>query len=157
MANRAFDNALKYGSAALAVMDLRVLLVMTNTSIDPDPVTPVDFDAATIADIGTLDECDASGYTAGGVALSGESSTVDTVLHAAKLGASPATFTGLNAGTRDNAGMLVYRFNATLGGSEPLFYFDDVGGDPTFPFAGNGTDVIVTPNGLGLARWQNAA
>lgn len=154
MANKPFDNLLKYGPAALAAMDLRVILVMSNTTLDP--VTLEDFDAATVGDIATLDECDASNYVSGGVAFTGESSSLDHTAHAGRATASPVTFDDLDAGTRSNVAAIVVRWDTDLATSEPLGWFDDVTGTPTFPFNGNGTDVVFTPHLDGLFEYKAA-
>jgi len=84
------------GSIDLDSDDLRVKLVMTNTTADTD--TTAEF----LDDISTLDEFNGSGYEEG--TLTGRS-IVDGVLHAA-----PTSFFHLSAGTRDIAGAVVYKY-----------------------------------------------
>lgn len=83
--------------------DIRVMLLMTNTTADTDQ-DGID----NVADIGTLDECDDTGYAR--QALANEAVTEDTTNNRAKFDADDASFTGLSGdGTRDVQGALIYK------------------------------------------------
>lgn len=128
--------------ANLDTMDLRVLMVMSNTTADTDQ------DAATIAAIGTLDECDGANYVR--VDLGDPTVSDDNPNNRAEI--SVAAFTvggvGLGAGTRSNVGLLVYEHVATDADHRPVAFIDSGG----FPFNGNGLPVNVTPNVEGLLQ-----
>lgn len=83
--------------------DIRVALLMTNTTADTENDAKV-----FIADLTTLDECDASGYAR--VALASEAVNTDDGNDRAELDANDASFTGLGGNaTRDIQGALVFR------------------------------------------------
>lgn len=145
MANKIYDEA-KYQALRAGLPlhsgDTRLTLVMTNSTADTD-VT-----AQTIAGITTLDECDAVGYPAGGVALSGEVVTRDGTGHRGFFDGADVTFTNLAAGTRQVKGALLYLFVSSLGASIPIAYFDT----PGFPFWGNGSSMTMQWNAAGILQ-----
>lgn len=101
--------------------DLRLLLVMTNTTCDTDDIDNVEF----LDDFTTLDEADGSGYAR--VALSSATPTVgvSTSRHSVTLScADHPVFENLSAGTRNIAGVLLYiNVLADDTQSVPLLYF----------------------------------
>jgi len=145
MANHTKNQA-KYelltGALNFLTADIRLLLCMTNTTADTD------MDANTIGAFATLDECDAPGYTAGGVALTGETVAEDAAGNRAYFDANDASFANLAAGTRQIQGMLLYRFVTSVAASTPLAWIDT----PGFPFWGNGSTVNVQWNANGILQ-----
>lgn len=121
--------------------DIRVILVMTNTTADTDQ------DAGTISAIGTLDEYDGSGYTRPALT---QSVVRDDANNRAELDANDFTFgSAVAAGTRQAAGMVVYRHvDGTAANDLPIAYIDSGG----FPFSGNGGAINVTVNAEGLLQ-----
>lgn len=100
--------------------DLRLLLVMTNTTVDTDDIDTIEF----LDDFTTLDEADGSGYAR--LALSGATPAVaiNTTRHSVTLGTSThPVFPTLGDGTRDIAGVLLYiNVLADDAQSVPLLY-----------------------------------
>jgi hypothetical protein len=145
MGNYVHDE-LKYqalrGGIVLQTDDVRVLLVMANSTADTDRT------AQTIAGITTLDECDAVGYTSGGVALTGEAVARDGTGHRGFFDAADASFANLAAGTRQIKGMLLYIWKGSLNASVPIAWFDT----PGFPFWGNGSTMTVQWNASGILQ-----
>ena len=143
MANFTYDHA-KFlaGSAGLnlTTADLRILLLMSNTTADTEK------DKATVSAFTTLDEYDGSGYSAGGIPFTGELLTEDNVGHKAVLDADNVTFTAIGAGTRSCVGALVIAYSGSVAASVPVAYFDTGG----FPFVGNGSNVTFQVNAAGL-------
>lgn len=121
--------------------DIRVLLVMSNTTADTDQ------DAGTLSAITTLDECDGSGYAR--VALAGEAVVRDDANNRAELDCNDFVFPTLGAGTRSNVGLVVFRFvDGTAANDQPIAYIDSGG----FPFNGNGQNVNGNVNAEGLLQ-----
>ena len=146
MASNAFNNALQKILAAYLVSgaDIRIALVMTNTTCD------IDKDAINfVANITTLDECDASGYAR--IALGSEASNVDDVNDRAEFDGTDISFTGLGTGTRAYLGILVFKFVTDDTDSVPLFFID-------FPtdVANTSSQVDVTFNVEGIAQLSQA-
>jgi len=127
------DGALNLGSD-----DIRALLVMTNTTADTDE------DAEFIGDIGTLDEMDGANYAR--QALANEATAADTPNDRATFDADDVTFASLGAGTRQVAGLVLYK-HVTNDADSPVIAFIDSGG---FPFAANGLDLVVQWNADGI-------
>lgn len=122
MASMIYTNTLRLalnGGLDLDTHDIRVMLLMTNTTADTQQDS-ID----QISDITTLDECDASGYAR--VALTGEVVSEDTTDNEAVFDANDASFTGLGGNaTRDIQGALVYRHvDGTSANDVPLFFVD---------------------------------
>ncbi len=134
----------KYGIARGTLVwhtsDIRVLLVMSNTTADTDQ------DAATISAFGTLDEYDGANYVR--KAVTGEATTKDDANNRAEMDADDITWTALGAGTRQAVGMVVYKFVTNDADSIPILYVDSGG----FPFSGNGSDVASAWNVEGIAQ-----
>lgn len=122
--------------------DIRVLLVMTNTTADTED------DTNTFAGFTTLDEFDGSGYTSGGVALTGEAISEDVTNNRAEFDANDAAFGALGAGTRQVQAAIVYKFITALSSSLPIAYIDTGG----FPFTANGSTVTIQWNVEGILQ-----
>lgn len=146
MASFAYDNFKRMLLAGEfdgdAPNDVRVLLVMTNTTADTEK------DKTTFAGFTTLDEFDGSGYTSGGIALTGEAVSVDNPNNRGEFDANDATFTAVGAGTRQIQGCIVYKFVTDLNSSIPMAFIDTGG----FPFAANGGDIVIQWNAEGLIQ-----
>ena len=123
--------------------DIRVMLVMTNTTADTDQ------DAGTISAIGTLDEYDGTGYTR--QALASQVVNRDDPNNRAEISAtSPISFGAtVGAGTRSAAGAVVYRHvDGTAANDQPIAYIDTGG----FPVNGGGGPFNITINAEGLLQ-----
>lgn len=127
--------ALNLGSA-----DLRVALVMTNTTADTQKT------ANTFGDFTTLDECDGANYAR--VDLAGVTVVRDDGNLIVYLDANDAVFTNLGAGTRQNQAALLHVHNATPGLEVPVG-FQDQGG---FPFDGTGANNTIQWAALGILQ-----
>lgn len=146
MANFVYDHAkylLATGALDLSTADMRMLLVMTNSTADTEK------DKATFAGFTTLDEYDGSGYASPGVALASEAVAEDNANNRAEFTSAAAVFTAIGAGTRQCLGAVLYKFVTALSSSIPVVYIDTVSGSPSFPFTGNGSNVTLTPNAEG--------
>lgn len=92
MASNVFNNALKRlvdGTIDLDTHDIRCALLMTNTTADTEK-DAINF----ISNIGTLDECNATGYAR--VALTSEAVNTDDANDRAEFDAADVSFTGLS-------------------------------------------------------------
>jgi hypothetical protein len=129
-----------YGQAALAharnqlgnleTIDLRVMLLMTNTNAVAVRKTAVHLD-----DITTLDEFDGGGYTAGGIPLTNTVLAYDADNDRIELTMDASEWDPLSAGTRDIAGALIIKFVTDETDSPVIKWFDD-GGFPKEPNSG---------------------
>lgn len=149
MANFVYDHArylLATGALNLATADMRILLVMTNSTADTEK------EKATIGAFTALDEYDGSGYSSGGVALASEAVSEDNTNHRAEFTSAAAAFGALAVATRQGLGAVLYAFVSSLSASIPVAWIDTVTGSPTFPFTGNGSNVTLTPNAEGWVQ-----
>ena len=120
MASNVFNNFLQKLLAAYLVTgaDIRIALVMTNTTCDTDK-DAINF----VANITTLDECDASGYAR--IALGSEASNVDDTNDRAEFDATDVSFTGLGGdATRAIQGALIIKFVTDDTDSIPIAFID---------------------------------
>lgn len=122
MASKVYPAAIRQilaGEIDLNAHDIRVALLMTNTTADTDTdgVNNVD-------DIGTLDECNDSGYAR--VALANESVAEDTTNDRAKFDADDVSFTSLSGNSsRAIQGALVYKHvDGTAANDIPIAFID---------------------------------
>lgn len=132
--------ALLNGDLDLAAHDIRVLLVMTNTTADTDQ------DLANPGDFGTLDEMDGANYVR--KALASEAVNEDTANNRAEFDAADVTWTALGAGTRQIAGLVVFRFVTNDADHVNIAYIDTGG----FPITANGGDLTVQWNAEGILQ-----
>lgn len=132
------------GEINLASDDIRVMLVMSDTTCDTED------DADTFAGFTTIDELSATGYTTNGVALTGEAIGEDSPNDRAEFTANNASWTGLADGVRQVVAAILYKWNTTQADSEPLAYIDD--GAAGFPFDGGDADVTIQWNAEGILQ-----
>lgn len=118
--------------------DIRILLVMTNTTADTEE------DIEFISGLATLDEMNGAAYVR--KALANQAVNTDTVNNRGEFDADNVTWTTLGAGTRSLAGFVVFRF-VTNDADSPLIAFIDSGG---FPIAANGGDLTLQFNVEGI-------
>lgn len=130
------------GGIDFSSADIRVLLVMTNTTADTED------DVNTFAGFTTLDELDGSGYSSGGSALSGEAVNEDASNNRAEFDATDLTFSSIGVGTRQVQAAIVYKFITDLNSSIPIAYIDTGG----FPFWTNGGNISFTWNAEGIIQ-----
>jgi hypothetical protein len=145
MASHVLDNAkeqLLLGTLDFSTDDIRVALMMTNTTVDTEK------DKALVSGYTTLDEFDGSGYTTGGVALTSEAVTEDGANNRGEFDAADAVFTSVGAGTRQIAGALVYKWVTNFTSSIPIAWIDTGG----FPVTANGGTITVTWNAEGILQ-----
>ena len=135
--------ALASGELDFTSDDIRVLLVMTNTTADTED------DVNTFAGFSTLDEFDGSNYSSGGVALTGEAVNEDAGNNRAEFDANNATFSSIGAGTRQIQACIVYKWITNLNSSLPIAYIDSGG----FPISANGGDLTIQWNAEGILNF----
>lgn len=119
MASFCYIPAKKYlwdGTVDLNTHDMRILLVMTNTTVDTDTT------AATISGFGTLDEMDGATYAR--IALTGEAVNEDDPNSRAEFDANDINWPTLGNGTRQVQGAVIFRFVTNDADSIPVFYID---------------------------------
>jgi len=145
MANFSFwktNDWLARAGQSLATADLRVLLVMTNST------APADVDAEFLDEIATLDECDAGAYAR--VDLASVGLTANDTDDRSEVRSDDADWGALDVGVsgRDLKGALIY-FHLGAGTdaeNRPWIWYDTVASGPIFPFTLNGGNVkLVEP------------
>ena len=119
--------------------DIRVLLVMTNTTTDTEE------DKEFMDDFTTLDEYGGANYVRKALV---ESVGEDLTNNRAEMDATDVTWTALGAGARQAQGVVIYKHVSAESDSIPIAYID--GGD--FPFSGNGGDVTIVWNAEGIIQ-----
>ncbi len=120
--------------------DIRVMLVMSNTTADTEE------DVTTISGFTTLDEYDGASYAR--QTLTGEAVAADNTNDRGEFDATDATFSSIGAGTRQAVAAVVYKHVTNDTDSVPLAYIDTGG----FPFDGNGGDVTIAWNAEGIIQ-----
>ncbi len=122
--------------------DLRMLLVMTNTTADTEQ------DTALISAFTTLDEYDGTGYSR--AALASEAVTRDDPNNRAEFGAtSPVSFgTTVAAGTRSAQAAILYKHVGADSANIPIAFIDSGG----FPLNGGGGPFELAINAEGLLQ-----
>jgi len=123
--------------------DMRVLLVMTDTTCDTEK------DVSTFAGFTTIDEMDGANYVADGMALANEAVNEDLPNDRAEFDADDLTWSALGAGARSIAAAVLYKFITNQAASEPVAYIDAGG----FPFAASGTDFTLQWNAEGILQF----
>ena len=128
------------GDIDLDADDIRVLLVMTNSTCDTED------DCDFIDQFTTLDEMDGANYVR--KALAGEAVAVDLPNNRGEFDAENVTWTALGVGTRQVLGAVLYKHVTNDADSIPIAYIDSGG----FPFDANGGDVTITWNDEGILQ-----
>lgn len=118
--------------------DIRVMLVMSNTTADTDQ------DLENPADIGTLDEMDGANYAR--KAAANEADSVDDPNNRLELSFDPITWTALGNGTRAVVGAVIFQF-VTNDADSLLIAFVDLG-----TINPGGADFTVTCNAQGIIQ-----
>lgn len=132
--------ALLNGNLDFAANDIRVILVMTNTTADTEQ------DNQFVSSLTTLDEMDGANYAR--ATLTGEAVNEDAANDRAEFDANDAVFTNLGAGTRNVQGAIVYK-HVTNDTDSPLIAFIDTGG---FPYTANGATLTISWNAEGILQ-----
>ncbi len=132
--------ALAEGEIDLGADDIRVMLVMSDTTADTEK------DADDIADFTTLDEHDGANYVR--KALASETVTEDAPNNRAEFDADDVVYTALGVGARPCVAAIVYLHVATDADHEPIAYIDTGG----FPFVANGGNVTIQWNVQGIIQ-----
>jgi hypothetical protein len=121
MASRIYNEALRAiaaGEIDLNAADIRAKLLMTNTTADTDNDAVVN-----VADITTLDLCDAAGYA--DIDMSGLAVNKDDPNDRAEFDAADLVFSGLGGdGTRDYQGVLFYVYVDGGAGDKVIAFVD---------------------------------
>ena len=149
MASVIYNEALRAiaaGEIDLNAADLRVKLIMTNTTCDTENDGIVNID-----DFTTLDLCDATGYA--DVALGNEAVNKDDANDRAEFDADNAVFSGLSGdGTRDYQGVLLYVYVDGTDANDKAVAFIDFTADITSA----ATQVTVPWDAEGIIQFAQA-
>jgi hypothetical protein len=128
------------GEIDLVNDDIRVMLVMTNTTADTED------DVNTISAFTTLDEFDGAGYSR--QALASQAVNEDAANNRAEFDATDSTFSSIAVGTRQVQAAILFKHVTNDTDSVPLAFIDDGG----FPFTANGSDVVSQWNAEGILQ-----
>lgn len=120
--------------------DIRVLLVMTNTTIDTEE------DEDFIGDFTTLDEYDGANYAR--QTIDNQVTAEDEANDRGEFDGDNVTIANLGVGTRQCQALLIFHFVTNDADSVPIAYIDQGG----FPFDGNGGNVTITWNAEGIIQ-----
>jgi len=149
MASVIYNEALRAiaaGEIDLNADDIRVKLLMTNTTADTENDAIVN-----VADFTTLDLCDATGYA--DVALANEAVNKDDANDRAEFDADNAVFSGLSGdATRDIQGVLLYKYVDGTDANDLVLAFVDFSSD--IPAAA--TQVTVPWDSEGIIQFAQA-
>ncbi|HUV73863.1 MAG TPA: hypothetical protein VMW79_06115 [Anaerolineae bacterium] len=137
------------GDIDMDVDDIRMFMVMSNTTCDTEKDMQIISDGGT--GFTTLDECDGVGYAR--VPLTGEAVAADEANDRGEFTAdnlAPA-WAALAVGTRQNVGIVIYKHVTNDTDSIPIYWIDTCTG-VGFPFDGNGGVVNITWNAEGIGQ-----
>lgn len=146
MADHVFTPALGKllsGDIDLNADDIRLILVMTNTTADTET------DAEFVSSLTTLDEDDGANYAR--AALAGETVVADLANDRGEFDANDVTFAALGNGTREVQGYLLYKHVTTDADSSLILYRDFAA-----PINPGGTDFVIQWNAEGILQLANA-
>lgn len=128
------------GGLDLNTDDIRVALVMTNTTCDTEQDG-----MATIDDFTTLDEADGTNYVR--KQLASEAVNLDDANDRAEFDAADVTWTALGSGTRELAGAVIYKHVTDDTDSIPIAWIEfSSSQDPA------GVDFVITWNAEGIIQ-----
>lgn len=124
--------------------DIRVALVMTNTTADTEEET------ATVSAFSTLDECDGANYSR--KTLASQAVAIDATNDRVEFDFEDLTWTALGNGTRNLQGILILKHVTNDTDSVPIAFIE---------FAANqspgGSDFTVAPDAEGAIQISQAA
>ncbi len=120
--------------------DIRVILVMTNTTTDTEE------DKTFIDQFTTLDEMDGANYAR--QVIANEAVSQDDANDRGAIDGDDVTFANLGVGTRDVQAAVVYK-HVTNDADSFALAFIDTGG---FPFSASGSDVVIQWNAEGIIQ-----
>ena len=130
--------------------DIRLILVMTNTTADTER------DKTFIDQFTTLDEFDGGGSHPPAFgsreALANQAMAVDEANDRAEFDADDHTVSSIPAGTRAIQGIIVYLHVTNDAASVPLLWIDTGG----FPFTANGGNLVLSWNAEGIGQITSA-
>ena len=136
-----FKRASAAGETDLNADDIRVRLVMGNTTCDTENDGIVN-----IADYATVDVCDGANYV--DKALANEAVNKDDANDRAEFDADDVEWTALGVGTRTTAGVLIYKYvDGTDANDLAIAYLEFAG-----PITHDGTDFSITWNAEGILQ-----
>jgi hypothetical protein len=145
---RGFSDDMIAGNA-IAAADLRVLLVMTNTTVDTE------HDVQTLSGFTTLDECDGVGYAR--LDLASVAGAWDATNNRYEWDADDGDMDGgtnsILASTRDIQGFVIYRHVDGTDANDVPWVYSDTGG---FPFTTGGGSFDFTWDTEGLIQVKSA-
>lgn len=127
-------------NGTLALTDVRLKLLMTNTTADTEQ------DAENPADITTQDICDGANYVEKAVA--GEAVSEDDPNNRGEFTFNPVTWSALGNGTRQIQGILMYEFVTNDTDSLNIAWIEPAG----WPINPGGADLTITPNAEGVLQ-----
>lgn len=119
--------------------DIRVMLVMTNTTCDTEK------DVDKLSDFTTMDIYDGANYVL--KALANETTSEDEPNDRGEFTADNVTWTALGAGTRANQAAVIIKYVDGAGNDIPLAFIEA-------SFTGNGGDVTIQWNAQGIIQAQ---
>lgn len=140
-----FNNAkqqISSGNLDFSTDDIRVVLVMTDTTVDTE------VDVTFLSAFTTLDEMDGANYAR--KPFANETLTKDAPNNRSEFDADDITYTALGAGTRQVSGALLYLHVTNDADSPAVAYIDDGG----FPIIANGGDVTIQWNAEGILHFS---
>jgi len=136
----AFKQAVAQANIDLDADDIRVALVMSNTTVDTENDAKV-----YVGDFTTLDECDGANYVR--KALANEAVNKDDANDRAEFDADDVTWTALGVGTRTTVGVLIYK-HVTIDADSPAIAFVEFAS----PVTHDGTDFTIQWNVEGILQ-----
>jgi len=148
MANFMYTHAkagIMSGAIDLDTDDIRVLMVMSNTTADTEEDSEfLETNGGT--GFTTLDEADGANYVR--KELANEAVTADEANDRGEFDADDVTWTALGVGTRQYTGIIVYKHVGADAVNIPIYWIDSGG----FPFWGNGGNVTAQWNAEGIGQ-----
>lgn len=131
----------KCAAAYLVGEDIRVRLVMGNTTCDTENSA-----IAFLDDFTTIDVCDGANYV--DKALANEAVNKDDANSRAEFDADNPTWTALEVGTRTTVGVLVYKFVTNDADSVPISYIEFASA-----VTHDGTNFVIQWNAEGILQF----